>query len=900
MECLNMLKLIATFAALSTLSNQLFISKKIMKKHRFSGFSIRMSLLLIVSAITAGCSDYYLETHTPSWLGESIYKQLEAGYTNSEGTKYSFNTFIHLIDDLGYAEVLKLTGSKTLFVASDTAFNRFYQTNSWGVRSYENMTLSQKKLLLNSAMINNAYLIELMSSIEGPVDGQALRRVTALSVLDTVTFQQPNELPANNKTWDAYREKGIFLVKDNTPVPMVHFLQRQMDFKGMTDEDFSIIFNGRTRSVNDAHIFGMKVLEKDITCKNGYIDILEDVLVPADNMAEVIRTKPETQVFSNMLDRFCAPYYNASVTNNYKILHPEFGDSIFAKIYFALNGSSGGSYYYSDQIQAYLDYDPGWNTYNMGGNDGMQADMGVIFAPSNGVIDEFFSNGGGKFLIEKYGSVDNIPNLVLVDLLKNHMKPSFLSALPHNFDQVLDDGKQPMGITKDNVLKSYLANNGVVYVTNKIYAPASYVAVTAPVLVNDSTKVFNYEVKNIGFDAYLLSMDSRYSFAVPWDRTDVDAQSAGIYYIDPVSYAKKQPEIFRFRHNAKLNAVNGTAFKFEPATGIIGDSIRVVSASEIYDRFEDILDYHIVIGDIEDGKEYYRTKGGGEIKIVKNGITHIVGGGNIENRQNDTFWPKVTRVYDQTKETNGRGNGKTYFVNAPLLPSYRSVYKILSDTTLKSQFGEFFKLLQGSDQFSSSEDEKYGIFYKDLKYVGMDFNVRSFNTFHYTVYVPTNKAVTDAIDNGLPTWDLINQQTDLIVKDSLSKILSNFLKYHFQDNSIYIDGATSVNIPYETAAFTTSGKKAYYKLYTKLTPNGLSLYNNASYSGTAVNVIKDNNLYNVMARDYKFNNGDITKATLIETSSFAVIHQIDNVLLYRNNVLSNARQLVKSGLRKTR
>lgn len=878
----------------------MFISKKIMKKHRFSGISLRISLLLIVSALTAGCSEYYLETHKPSWLGESIYKQLEAGYTNSEGTKYSFSTFLHLIDDLNYSEVLKLTGSKTLFVADDAAFNRFYLANSWGVRSYEDITLSQKKLLLNSAMINNAYLIELMSSVEGPVDGQALRRSTALSVIDTITFQQPNELPANNKSWDAYRESGIFLVKDNTPTPMVHFLQRQMDFKGMTDEDFSIIFNGKTRSVDDAHIFGLKVLEKDITCKNGYIDILEDVLVPADNMAEVIRTKPEVQVFSNMLDRFCAPYYNTSVTNDYRLMHPEFEDSIFTKKYFSSNSSNGANLVnnYREVQAGYLDYDPGWNTYNMGGTDGMQADMGVIFAPSNDVIDNFFSNGGGKFLIEKYGTVDNIPNLVLVDLLKNHMKPSFLSALPHNFDQVLDDGKQPMGITNANIVKSYLADNGVVYVTNKVYAPASYVAVTAPILVNDSTKVFNYEVKNTGFDAYLLSMDSWYSFAVPWDRTDVDAQSAGIYYIDPVSYARKQPEIFRFRHNAKNNTVTCVAFKFNPATGTIGDSIpRVVSATEITDRFEDILDYHIVIGDIGDGKEYYRTKGGGEIKIVKNGITQIIGGGNLENR---TFWPKVTRVYDQSPETNGRGNGKTYFLNAPLLPPYRSVYKILSDTTLKSQFGEFFKLLQGSDQFTTTEAGKYGIFYKDPNYAGMDFNVRSFNTFHYTVYVPTNQAVLDAIDNGLPTWDLIKQQTDPLVKDSLSKILSNFLKYHFQDNSIYIDGSTSAQIPYETAAFTTSGTKAYYRLYTKLTPSGLSLYNNKSYTGTPVNVIKDNDLYNVMARDYKFNNGDIEKATLIETSSYAVIHQIDNVLLYQNNILMNARQLVKSGLRKTR
>jgi uncharacterized surface protein with fasciclin (FAS1) repeats len=869
-----------------------------MKIHRFSGL-FRTTLLLILLVSVASCTDYIFESQKPSWLGESIYEQLQAGYTNKAGTNYTFNNFTRLIDDLDYSEVLKLTGSKTLFVADDAAFDRFYANNAWGVRSYDGLTRAQKKLLLNSAMINNAYLIELLSNIEGPVEGQSLRHTTALSVLDTITYQQPNELPANNTSWDAYRGKGIYLVKDNTPIPMVHFLERQMRFKGISNDDFSVVFNGTTRTTNDAHVFGLKVLERDITCKNGYIDILDNVLVPSENMAEVIRSKPETQIFSSMLERFCAPYYNETATNNYKLQNPEFTDSIFSKKYFATLSSSGQNKVNNyNVVQAgFMDYDPGWNTYNTGGTNAMQTDMGVMFVPENDVIVNFFNSGGGKFLIEKYGTVDKIPNSVLVDLIKNHMKPSFLSALPHNFGQVLDDGKQPMGITKQNVLKSYLANNGVVYVTDKIYAPASYVAVTAPILVNDSTKVFGFEVKNIGFDAYLLSMDSRYSLVVPWDRTDVNAQSIGLYYVDPVSYAKKQSEILRFRYVPKNNTISCTAFKYNKTTGAVGDSIRVVTAAEINDRFEDFLDYHIVVGDIEDGKEYYRTKGGGEIKIVNNGVSHILGGGNLEN---STFWPKVTKVYDQTKETNGRGNGKTYFLNSPLLPPYRSVYNILSDTTLQSQFGEFYKLLLGSDQFTAAEAEDYGIFYKDPKYIGMDFNVRSFNTFHYTVYVPTNQAVLNAIANGLPTWELINQQTNKVIKDSLSSLLSNFLKYHFQDNSIYIDGSSQAQTPYETAAFTVTGKKAYYRLYTKLTRNGLALYNNAAYSGTPVNVIKDNNLYNMMARDYKFNTNDIEKATLIETSSFAVIHQIDNVLLYQNNLLSKAQALLRSGKRISR
>ena len=87
---------------------------------------------------------------------------------------------------------------------------------------------------------------------------------------------------------------------------------------------------------------------------------------------------------------------------------------------------------------------------------------------------------------------------MLDDLLRNLMKSSFVGSVPSKFSDVLDDGKESMGIQKSHVIKSLVGSNGVVYVTNKIYAPASYVAVTAPTLVNDNMKIFRWAIKNTG------------------------------------------------------------------------------------------------------------------------------------------------------------------------------------------------------------------------------------------------------------------------------------------------------------------------------------------------------------------------------------------------------------------
>ena len=80
------------------------------------------------------CTQYDLDERDPEGWGASIYSWLEenGNYTNT----------VRMIEDLGYKEVLAKTGSKTLFVADDDAYARFFQNNSWGVRSYEQFSLS--------------------------------------------------------------------------------------------------------------------------------------------------------------------------------------------------------------------------------------------------------------------------------------------------------------------------------------------------------------------------------------------------------------------------------------------------------------------------------------------------------------------------------------------------------------------------------------------------------------------------------------------------------------------------------------------------------------------------------------------------------------------------------------
>ena len=253
--------------------------------------------LLSACGVTYSCSDDFdLDEKSPSFLGASIYDELK--------NKQNFTTVIRLIDDLGYKDVMSKTGSKTLFVADDAAYARFFAHNDWKdgagnpVDSYEKLSTNQKRLLLNGSMLNNAYVLEMLTTIEGPVKNLCLRQLSAMSATDSVPFWPKSSLPHNlnkgqldaegNVTnqdklfWEKYRNSanlGIYMAIDNTTPMMTHFLEGQMREKKITHEDVSFILNLRDQNSpqywsnadteNRSYIYGSRILEQDVTCLNG-------------------------------------------------------------------------------------------------------------------------------------------------------------------------------------------------------------------------------------------------------------------------------------------------------------------------------------------------------------------------------------------------------------------------------------------------------------------------------------------------------------------------------------------------------------------------------------------------------------------------------------------------------
>jgi len=861
--------------------------------------------LVTVSTLLVSCKDVYIyDNQEPSWLGESIYDELK-----KDG---HFTYITSIIDSVNYKDVLSRTGSKTIFVANDDAFNRFFNgANPWGITSFDQMTMSQKKLILNFSMINNAYLIETLSNYYGGVttglqEGRALRRKSAINVLDSVAFEKGDKLP-KGILWDSRRTNGLWLLKDNTDWSMVHFLKKQLDFNGITDEDFKIM-TGINRTGNDAFIFNNKVIERDKTCKNGYINVLENVLIPPTNMAQYIRSNPKLSTFSSLLDRFCAPYYDPTATNDYNKLEGRLPlapyDSIFTMHYFTPLGRGGMQRYPSNlaiSTDFFLPFDPGWNNYTAP-NTTMQSDMAVMFAPTNEALDAYFdinSSGSGRALKERYGSWENVPTDILSLLVTRHMRPSLLNSIPSVFGKMVDAQSSKLNVKKTDIIDSmnYVGINGLVYVTKSIYPPDDYVSVFGPVLFSKRTEVCRWAIKQYLYRLYLNSMVNTYGFLAP---TDKAMQS----YIDPLTYGTNKPTIIKFWWDYQYKTVKASIFAYDASKADgKGDSITLITNADfIKSRLVRILDQNIVVNDFKDTTQnvfkdgFYVTKDGNILKAsntndieghFSSNQVNFQGGGNIYNES--SVYLADSGIYHQE-------NGTTYFVDKIPQTPFRSVYNVLKNDTA---FSEFFSIC---NDFPNSN-----VFVSKANYYGIDPNIKFFNTFRYTVYVPTNQAIRAAYADGtLTPWSVINDplQTNQTRRDSMVRVMERFVRYHFQDNSVFVHPDQPVDGLYQTATIKTDSKMTYwetfmnkfYRLGVKSEHGTLKLTTEKytkvgdQYVPDTAEVITSGGRYNIMTRDYVFSldpkkltsltSADYSSSS-ITTSSTAVIHQINKVLRFQ-------------------
>lgn len=893
---------------------------------RMSGFAVACCGLLLGAWSLQSCEDEYLLTGQPEWLGNSIYEQLK-----DDG---HYTTLLQLVDDLGQTEVLSHTGSKTLFAADDESFAKWFSSNSWGVRNYNQLSLAQKKLLLNNSMINNAYLIELLSNVSGtpPMEGLCMRRETATSIYDSVYIMKPTEMPTT-QPWQKFREKGksIPIMKDATSAPMIHFLPAFMRYYNISENDLSILTNHQASSINEAWVNGKRVSDRDITCKNGYIQKVDGVIESSSNMAEIIRNHSNMSMWSHLVDRFSAPYFDANATREYNRLYNN-QDSVYVLRYYSKRaaGSEGATSVQvntdpsGETVAAQLSFDPGWNQYIYSNtmNYDLHYDAAAMIVPTNEALTQWWNNEG-RDLQSEYGSWDSIPDATLAKLINVNMLPTFTDAVPSKFDHVLNDAKEQLGIRPEHIDSCFMGCNGVVYLVNKVFTPAEYSSVAYPALAHESTmNIIYWAIDHLNYLPYLLSMDSRYSLLLPSNCMDKEATTleiganapipneGRIWYLDPAFNGKidqttglETGSLLEFYYDRtksadqRVQAVRWNCTIDE--NGVITKGIRAqatVAQDVIKDRLSRLMDELIIVGDVEDGHEYYKSKGGTLLRVSRTTDGRIAFSGGWDIEHNNVVLPV------NNNEIFTKVNGKSYQLNDRMpLPSQRTLYVTLQGN---EKFSKFLDLIDhdGSELMTTKLNNTYNAGMSDIG----SKNFRLFDNYNYTVYVPTNEAIQGLIDQGLlPTWEDYEAQTEREwgteeaaeeARQAIKNIIVDFIRYHVQDHSVAIgmapeDGSSYRNVYESMLRNPETGR--FFPLISDASGNQMTV---TDETGNTVHVIKTEGLYNQICRDYWFRGQVGSNTAVIFMSSNAVVHQIDGCLMPKK--MTPWKQQLKSIRRK--
>ena len=270
----------------------------------------------------------------------------------------------------------------------------------------------------------------------------------------------------------------------------------------------------------------------------------------------------------------------------------------------------------------------------------------------------------------------------------------------------------------------------------------------------------------------------------------------------------------------------------------------------------------------------------------------VWGGWQVETDQPLT----VSQIYEMR-------NGRSYVVDCPLYTPHKACSDVLAENP---DFSEFFEILKACEAISTSTP----VLGSGSSSIPASFSVSRrgnlvnipegskkvnylVNNYHYTLYAPTNKAMQKAYEMGLPTLAMLEEAVQIDGSDEepwaekedsaahIKKVMLDFVKYHIQDNSLFIDeGFESGN--YETAKTNPEVLRAY-KIAVTNDGSNMTVQGVANVHPQSVN---KSALYNAMAREtWVVGNttaqATVDQATTIDVSSFIVVHAIDEPLLFK-------------------
>lgn len=838
----------------------------------------------------------------------------------------------------------------TVFAPNDEAFDRFFAHNAWtdeqgnAISSYEQLSDGQKLSLIYMSYIPGfvtANSLHASKSVRGYLRLYSYDRQFNLVPYKHTGGTDINTFPPDSYSYFDYAKElnqhivdgvwigygtigdytGALAYRGGTMIWNDDYWQ----YNGLSHDDLSFIGAADTEGSEHIKIGNAHITQPNQRCKNGYLHLVDEVVVPQPNLMCALaqaRLGGKCSLASSLVQRF-----------NYLKYDPDYA-------------------YYKEQI--FNDGDSAMTVRNslLDRVSTTTTQTPAIILPTDEALKAFLlasDNPLGQCGINQdnyYDMLMSLPREVLQPFVKEWFRTSFTDVLPSRYSNMRSaKGHQLLaGVATPEAYK--LAVQQVIHAVDGIIVVVDAVP-NAEDLRNELTFV-----KLAGQVAgAALTANDRYDgersaspFSTDYQRemhnkpftmfvpTDEGLKQYGL--VDPISMASNNRNSWRYWSlspqsissdgNGKI-AVAARAYRYDynkvrnaetdrplgvSFSNSANDGANVNYGPTKRQLLTDMLDQHIVLQNLDSmlntSRHWYLSRSGMPIYMKEHTNTNIVvnGGMQIDLNERD-----AADKHDCTLQFVGQNNtGTSVFIDRPMQPTSQNVFQRLQSNDAFSTFFEYAEALNNAytlkkmlfgDEASEALSRKYTIFadrsggytrYGNANTMLVNF----FHNFNYTIFVPTNEGMQKAVAEGLPTIESIEQFVEESLDDNGQLpddkreqaqarylTLLNFLKYHFCDKSYFLEpDLESGDIEQTTTACIDASNQQALTADIN-SGNGMLMVRDASNRYKAVKP----DLANIIARDAEFNN-DPTRARYIRSASNVVLHGIDNAdyLLFDNTL----------------
>lgn len=256
----------------------------------------------------------------PDWLPGKLYTTVSV--------QENLTLFTECLRLAGLDKILDVSGSWSVFAPTDDAMKQFLLEN--GYSSLSDIPLAELEKIAEFHVIQNPWSLEQLKSLgingwkkedDGDKNPYAFKRETMLkNPVEKYWIKKisgKEVIVLDSTVSDRYKK---VYVQSRKYVPV--FYDQYMKVNGITSEDFRFYFN-RPFEQGNVYYAGAKILKSDILAENGFVHVIDRVVLPMLNAKEFMERELPGETYKLFMEMVLWYYPNFEANKTATFNQPE-------------------------------------------------------------------------------------------------------------------------------------------------------------------------------------------------------------------------------------------------------------------------------------------------------------------------------------------------------------------------------------------------------------------------------------------------------------------------------------------------------------------------------------------------------------------------------------------------